>query len=274
MGRKNLQLLIVDPQNDFMDIPGAALPVQGAGADMDRLARLIDAAGSAISGITVTLDSHHSVGVERPAMWRLGNGDPLPPYTEITAAEVRAGEKVPRREEDLAWVLQYLDALEAAGRYKLRVWPVHCETGTWGHNVHDAVRRAYNRWEEATLTPVGKVLKGLNPRTEHYSALQAEVPDATDPETQLKTALIAQLDAGDEIVLAGEASSHCVRATTEHLVDNLPSGQVAKIVLLKDCMSPVAGFEAEADAFLAAMAARGATVTTSEAWLDRLLAVQ
>ena len=31
-------LLIIDPQNDFLDIEGAALPVPGANADMHRLA--------------------------------------------------------------------------------------------------------------------------------------------------------------------------------------------------------------------------------------------
>jgi nicotinamidase/pyrazinamidase len=35
-----------------------------------------------------------------------------------------------------------------------------------------------------------------------------------------------------------------VRATTEHLVEHL-GGDPARVVLLTDCMSPVAGFEAE-----------------------------
>jgi len=34
----NARLLIIDPQNDFCDIPGAALPLPGANADMHRLA--------------------------------------------------------------------------------------------------------------------------------------------------------------------------------------------------------------------------------------------
>lgn len=269
MGR-NIQLLVVDPQNDFMDTEGAALPVQGAGADMERLASLIDAAALRISAITVTLDSHHSIGIERPAMWRKADGTAVGPFTQISAADVRAGTYRPRDAEALPRVLAYLDALEAGGRYSLMVWPVHCEIGTWGHNVQDAVRAAYNRWEQASLRPVRKVFKGMNAWTENYSALQAEVPDPQDPQTELNRNLIAALDAGDEIVIAGEASSHCVRATTEHLADHLPSGRVGKLVLLADCMSPVTGFEAQADAFLAAMGARGATVTTSGAWLRRL----
>jgi nicotinamidase-related amidase len=267
---RDIQLLVIDPQNDFMDIPGAALPVQGASADMERLAHLLDAAGARISGVTVTLDSHHSVGIERPAWWRRRDGSPVAPFTQIAAADVRAGTYGPRDPAALPRVLAYLDALEAGGRYSLMVWPVHCEIGTWGHNVQDAVRAAYNRWEAKTLQPVRKVFKGMNAWTENYSALQAEVPDPQDPGTLLNEALIAALAAGDQILVAGEASSHCVRATTEHLADHLPSGRLARLVLLADCMSPVPGFEAQADAFLAAMRARGATVTTSKAWLATL----
>lgn len=68
------QLLIIDPQNDFMDIEGAALPVQGANADMNRLAAFIDGARDKLDDIHVTLDSHHRVGIERPAMWRKADG--------------------------------------------------------------------------------------------------------------------------------------------------------------------------------------------------------
>jgi nicotinamidase-related amidase len=261
-----IQLLAIDPQNDFMDVPGAALPVAGARSDMERLAAFIGRAADLIDGITVTLDSHHSIGIERPALWQCGDGSPVAPFTPISAAQVRAGTFRPRRPGHLDRVLAYLDALEARQRYQLMVWPAHCEVGTWGHNVNDALRQAYNRWEEQTLRPVRKVFKGMNAWTENYSALQAEVPDPADPQTQIDIALIAALDAGTHIAIAGEASSHCVRATTEHLAGHLPSRRLDKLVLLADCMSPVPGFEAQADAFLAGMRARGATVTTSAAF--------
>ena len=37
-----LECLIIDPQNDFSDVPDAALPVPGASADAERLAGLLD----------------------------------------------------------------------------------------------------------------------------------------------------------------------------------------------------------------------------------------
>ncbi len=263
-------LLVIDPQNDFMDVDGSALPVAGASADMHRLAAFIDAARNRLAAIWVTLDSHHSVGIERPAMWRTAAGGAVAPFTAIRAADVRAGTYAPRQADALPRVLAYLDALEAGGRYTLMVWPAHCEIGTWGHNVHPVVRDAYGRWEAQALQPARKVFKGMNPWTEHYSALQAEVPDGQDPDTQLNHRLIAALDEGERIVIAGEASSHCVRATTEHLAAHLPSGRVDKIVLLEDCMSPVPGFEDQARAFLDGMRERGATVTTAASCLAAL----
>jgi nicotinamidase-related amidase len=152
------------------------------------------------------------------------------------------------------------------------VWPIHCEIGTWGHNVHADVQAACNAWEEERLSAVKQVYKGANPWTEHYSAMQAEVPDAEDPDTLLNKRLIAQLDQADVLLIAGEASSHCVKATTEHIVDNLPSKHLSKIILITDCMSPVGGFEQQADGFLSAMRARGVQLATSQDVLPRLLA--
>lgn len=265
-------LLIIDPQNDFCDLPpgwcptdpltgqpiSTALPVAGAHADMLRLAELIDRCGNHIDDIIVTLDSHHRYDVAHPSFWITGAGGKVAPFTPITAAQVRAGDYRPRDNGALERTLAYLDALEAAGRYTLMVWPAHCEIGTWGHNVHAAVRAACQRWEDRRLRTTLAVNKGSNPWTEHYSALQAEVPDPADPGTQLNRALIAQLDQADSIVIAGEASSHCVRATTEHLAQHLPSGRIDKLLLVTDAMSPVAGFESQAQDFIDTMRRQGA----------------
>ncbi len=275
--KQQIQLLVIDPQNDFCDVPAAyqpidpltgaaiapALPVAGAHADMRRTAALIRAGGLALGGITITLDSHHRVDIAHPTFWFQADGRPVAPFTTITASQVRAGEFAPRDPAALPRALAYLDELEQRGRYTLMVWPVHCEIGTWGHDVHADVRAAYNAWEEATLRGVRKVSKGENPWTEHYSAIEAEVPDSADPDTQLNAALLADLDRADVLLIAGEAGSHCVRATTEHIVANLPSAHPERVVLLTDCMSPVGGFEAQQAAFLEQMRALGVRLMTS-----------
>ncbi len=264
---RSVQLLIVDPQNDFCDLPDAylpvdplsrqpvkpALPVAGAHADMQRLARFIDAAAPALTAITVTLDSHHRLDIAHPTFWRTGDGRPVAPFTSITAAQVRAGDFLPRHDDDLPRTLAYLQELETRGRYTLMVWPIHCEIGSWGHNVHADVRAAYNRWEDAGQHIVRKVPKGTNPWTEHYSALMAEVPDPDDPRTQLNRGLLDALDRAELLLIAGEAGSHCVKATVEDLAQHLPGGKLSRVVLLTDCMSPVPGFNAGQTAFLQRM---------------------
>lgn len=276
----NTQLLIIDAQNDFCDLPETclppdpvqggllrpALPVPGAHGDMQRLAHLIRAACDAIAEITITLDSHHRIDIAHPAFWE----GKVSPFTTITAAQVRAGELGPRDVTALPRTLAYLDALEATGRYTLMVWPVHCEIGSWGQAVHVDVRAAYNGWEERRLRSVHKVLKGSNPWTEHYSALQAEVPSDGDEETQLNRDLLNRLDRAELLLIAGEASSHCVKATTEHLAQHLPGGRLERLVLLTDCMSPVAGFEAQQRAFFASMRERGLRLATSVEMLKEL----
>lgn len=269
MPKQRIHLVIIDPQNDFCDLPAEdcpviggvrqvpALPVAGAHADLLRVAELIRAGGAGLSDISVTLDAHQRVDIAHPTFWRQGDGAAVGAFTQIRAVDVRNGRFLPRRMEALPRVLAYLDALEAAGRYVHMVWPVHCEIGTWGHSVHAAVRAAYNAWEEANAAVVHKVFKGSNPWTEHFSAIQAEVPDADDEDTQLNTGFLARLAAADVVLFAGEASSHCVRATVEHVLENWPAGELGRLVLLTDCMSAVGGFEAQYADFLEAMRQRG-----------------
>ena len=272
------ELLIIDAQNDFCDLPerycppdpltglprAPALPVTGAHADMQRLAAFIQARLTRIDAITVTLDSHHRIDIAHPPFWRTRAGGPVSPFTPITAAEVRAGAYQPRDATGLARTLAYLDALQTTGRYTLMVWPLHCQIGSWGHGLHADVLAACNTWEDTRLQPVHCVTKGDNPWTEHYSALQAEVPDAADAGTALNLALLARLDAADSLLIAGEAGSHCVRASVEHLVAHLPSGRPERLVVLTDCISPVAGFEAEQAEFLAHMAGLGVRLARTD----------
>jgi len=99
--------------------------------------------------------------------------------------------------------------------------------------------------------------------------VMAEVPDPTDPASQLNRELIASLSQADTIYITGEAGSHCVKATTEHIADHIDP---RKLVLLTDCMSPVSGFETQYLEFAQAMQRRGARLATSAEVLPELLA--
>lgn len=259
-----IRLLVIDPQNDFTDIPGAALPVAGADADMRRLAAWVDRMQGCIDDFVVTLDSHASVGIERTTFWVDARGEAVAPFTQITAAEVRAGSYAARDPARLAEATRYLDALESSSARTLVVWPVHCVLGTWGHNIHEALAASIARWEYGRSRTCEKVLKGLNPMTEQYSAFRAEVPREDDARTRNNGALMARLAAGEEVlVVAGEALSHCVAASGEDMLAQFDAARLRNTVFLTDCMSPVGGFEPAGQAFLAQLRDRGVRTMTS-----------
>ena len=282
--KRQLHLLVIDPQNDFCDLPAdlmpdgcaPSLPVTGAHQDMLRVAGLIRDGGAGLTQISVTLDAHHRYDIAHPTFWRSGSGGPVSPFTQISAQQLREGAFVPAADGALPRAQAYLDALESAGRYQLMVWPVHCEIGSWGQNIHAAVRAAYNAWEVSNLQVVAKLSKGSNPWTEHYSAVMAEVPDPQDAATQLNRAFLDTLLPAQQMYVTGEAGSHCVKASTEHIADYLQAQQgkpaLARLVLLTDCMSPVTGFAAQQRDFLAAMHERGARLATSAEVVPELLA--
>lgn len=255
-------LLIIDPQNDFCD-PSGSLYVPGASEDMQRLASFVRSARQRLSEVVITLDSHPGVAIERPTFWKRGDGGPVAPFTQITHAQVAAGEYLPINPVFGPQVLSYLQALESQGRYKLMVWPVHCVVGAWGHNVHGALFESVGEWERQVQRGAFKVLKGQNPMTEQYSAVRAEVPSQDDPRTQTNRELIERCRLSGWLLVAGEAASHCVAATLDHLFEEFSAEEIARVVLLKDCMSPVARFETHAEACYARVLARGARVLTS-----------
>ncbi len=132
--KRQLHLLVIDPQNDFCDLPpdwlptGAApaLPVAGAHQDMLRVAQLIREGGAGLTQISITLDAHHRYDIAHPTFWRTGDGGAVAPFTQISAQQVRDRLYLPAAADALPRALAYLDALEQAGRYRRMVWPVHC----------------------------------------------------------------------------------------------------------------------------------------------------
>lgn len=279
-----IHLLVIDPQNDFMGNDDgtpysqggevATLAVKGAVSDMRRVAALVDRVGSKLEDIHVTLDSHRLIDVAHPAFWMDQRGNQPNPFTIISASDIESGIWTTRNPSFRAKALAYARALEASpGHYKICVWPPHCLIGTWGHNVESTLNTALQRWSDREFAMVDYVTKGSNPWTEHYGALQAEVPDPADSSTSLNTSFLDMLAEADIVAVAGEASSHCVLKTVQQIADNIGDAHIPKFHLLRDCMSPVGAlpginFPAIAEDFFLEMKHRGMTVTTSTDFLS------
>ncbi len=263
---RNIQLLVIDPQNDFCRKDGS-LSVPGADSDMDRLARMVDRLGDKLSEVHVTLDSHRSVDISHPVWFRDSDGKHPDPFSVITAADLSTGKWTTTLPSAWDRTHKYLLALEATGRYPHVIWPEHCLIGSEGHNVDRRLFDALQGWA-SRFALVDYVTKGSNPWTEHFSAVQAEVPDPGDPSTQVNTGLIRTLETADVILLAGEASSHCLANTVRDIAANFADPKtISKLLLLTDATSPVPGFENYADQFLKDLTALGMRSTTTSAFL-------
>ena len=261
---KNVHLLVIDPQKDFCD-PAGSLYVPGADRDMDRVAALVHRLRKRLSAIHITLDSHRKVDISHPIWFRDGAGRHPEPFTVIAADDVQSARWTTTRPSAYERTLAYLRALEAAGRYPHVVWPYHCLIGDEGHLVWPALAAAVHEWEERFAT-ADFVTKGSNPWTEHFSAVQAEVPDPTDPTTQVNTRLIATLEQADVVALAGEALSHCLANTVRDIAATFADpAYVSKLVLLTDASSSVPTFEPYGEQFLRELKTLGMrTATTTD----------
>jgi nicotinamidase-related amidase len=259
-----LCLLLVDCQNTFCT-PGFELFVPGAPDDNRRLCEFVYRNLGAIAQIVPTLDTHHALQVFHASWLVDAQGQHPAPYTAVSVQDVEDGVWHAADPAEQEWLVEYVRALEAGGRYRLTVWPYHAMLGGIGHALVSAVEEAVFFHSVAREVSPAFQVKGDDPRTEAYSALGPEVGGRRND------GLIELLRSFDRVVLAGQAKSHCVAWTVEDLLQDLPAD---RLYLLEDCMSPVvvAGsvdFTAEADAAVSRFAARGVHVvrSTNANWL-------
>ena len=257
-----VDLLVIDPQNDFCD-PSGSLFVSGADKDMDRLAVMIDKTADILDDIHITLDSHNPFDIAHPTFWKNSKGQHPTPFTIISVDDVKNGVWMTTLPSLQKRAQEYVTKLASNNRYPLCIWTEHCLIGSWGHNVYPSVFKALKKWE-AQPQIVDYVTKGSNYMTEHYSAIKADVPDPSDPSTGINMGLVNILDKVDFLLVAGEASSHCLASTLKDLVEAFGKDDyVKKIILLEDATSPVGGFEHLRDAFMTEMIAKGMQVSNT-----------
>lgn len=262
---QKITLVIIDPQYDFMDNEDACLPVKGGNADMRRVADLVRRAGHLFSEIVVTMDSHRVIDIAHPGFWRDQNGKMPIPFSGpggapliISSDDVKNGIWVPNMETARPGALggltlreyayQYTKALETNGQYALIIWPEHCLIGTPGHAIQADLASALQDWERREFANVTYVTKGTNTFTEHYGALMAEVPLASDPATGLNGLLLGQFQGSKRVLFCGEASDFCLRTTYMQVADNLTQQEVEQIEILTDATSPIISNDWLADA--------------------------
>lgn len=246
-------LLIIDPQVDFHT---GSLAVPGANEDADRIANLIRNNMAQIERLVITLDTHHKLHIAHGGFWESGSGDSSQPqpFSIIQKSDVDDNVWLPRNRSLIPHVLDYIGKLEASGKFKLCIWPEHCIVGSYGHCVVPPVFEAANEWSFQHNKSIEYVRKGENNLTEMYSALAAEVPLDSDPSTQMNTKMKDRLlpkQAGQRLIVCGQALSHCVNYTTRDLVEGVEDKEVLhRVYLLENCASAVPKCEEDAAQFV------------------------
>ncbi len=228
---------------------------------MARVARWLSSSQGEIDTLVVTLDTHHLLDIAHPDWWIDAYGGHPVPFSTITSEDLQKGRYTVASETFKEASFAYVDYLAAEGKKTLVIWPPHCLLGAPGHAIYEPIRQAIYDWEVARSKPVEYVLKGMNPLTEHYSAVRAEKVDPEDLATATNGRMIHVLDNHDRIIVAGEALSHCVADTVSDLMDQIRRD---KFTLLEDGMSNVPGFESVGTRFLYRAKGRGVTVSETE----------
>ncbi len=283
--RSNVRLLLIDVQNTFC-LPDFELFVggksgRGAIEDNIRLCEFIYHNLGKIDQITATMDTHQMWQIFHPVFWVDEVGShPMAAVTMITPDDVIAGkwrvnpafgDGNPERLQ--AYALHYVQQLTDGGKYPLTIWPYHAMLGGIGHALVPAVEEAIFFHGIARSSQAQFSIKGDRALTENYSALAPEVSEdqfgaAIGGKNQQ---LIEYLLGSDQLIIAGQAQSHCVAWTINDLLVEIKAIDpklAQKVYLLVDCTSPVVipgvvDYTAQADAAYQRFADAGMKIVRS-----------
>ena len=237
--KKKVLLLVIDVQNDFMEGIGS-LPVQGSKGDVERLTRWMYKNTDKITQVICSLDSHSINQIFHSDWWVDKEGNQPQPFSLITYADVLSGKWIASNgKNNLS--LDYLKNLESTGKKQLCIWPYHCLCGTRGAELEgEFAKMLYYHSSARKSVPVLSA-KGQNPYTEMYGIIKAEY----DTDNYINMPVLNAVEQSDEIYIAGEASSHCVLASTTQILEYFAANKeiTRRITVLCDCMSPIGGFE-------------------------------
>lgn len=263
--RFKISLLLIDLQRDFC-FPDGALWVagrSGTGAidDNRRLTDFIYRNLEVISEVTPTLDTHFPYQIFFPSFWLDEDDQPLQPHDQLTGEQriLRQGREMGRAYVNPAvapsvaggnygwlkdYAAHYCRTLEQEGKYLLYIWPEHCLLGSDGHALAGVVQEARMFHAFVRQTQSKAEVKGGNPLTENYSVFSPEVLTAHDGRAigQKSGRFISRLLASDAVVIAGQAASHCVKSSIDHLLDEIQAKDpelAKKVYILSDCTSSV-----------------------------------
>ena len=233
----DINLLIVDPQRDFIDAEKGALAVNGAYDDIKRIIKFIYNNMDRISNIYVTLDTHRYDSIFHPIMWKDSSGNIVPPFTEITLEKIENNEIIPSYNRDMQ--INYVKALKEQGSQNLIIWPYHCLNSTDGWLIEKQLSNMLLFFEIAKRVSVIKILKGEDSYTEMYGVIRAEV--ITESSKKYDNSWVYDIRNAENIYVCGEAKDYCVYESVKQFCEfyNNDRSTTEKVNVMMNCCSAI-----------------------------------
>lgn len=199
-------LLIVDPQNDFVD-PRGSLFVKGAEEAIDKICEYLKT-NDDIDRIIVTQDSHQYYHIGHSEFWK---GDPQPG----TVIDLELNEYEPKNENMNMARIKSINN----NRY-ITIWPHHCIEGTWGCNFPERLSKALNEWGVRNTKDFEIYRKGRIPHCESFSLFIEQGINFTGT-TNLK--------------ICGFCKDICVYETLKSIVETAMLPKDSTIDIIEEC---------------------------------------
>jgi len=213
-------LIVIDPQNDFVD-PKGSLFVPGAPKAIEYICKFIYQRKP--TDILISQDTHQKFSIGFPLFW----DRELKGFDKIKVSDILEDRIRPIKIRE-GWEYEFKRQFKGKENQELTIWPYHCIDGSWGWCFPESLVGALNDWglynPEHNQYEVYR--KGYVPEVESYSIyndLNPELPN-----------LILNNEY-DKIYVAGFCKDICVAESLKDLrqYDRFKD----KLVFLDNCMA-------------------------------------
>ena len=203
-------LIIVDPQNDFIE--GGSLAVGGAKRAMDNLTRHLQTRSGDYDHIYVSLDTHNPTNLGFKENWEGPGVDKIIPCQPFPVEAIKSGEIYPKfkytRNQDIALILKQPGFM---------AWPVHCLKSSEGHDIYPKLDCVLAQLKDK----VTFMTKGENDARDNYSIFHYGDGELTEHGKYFN--LWDKNQDNLEICVAGLALDYCVYETIKSLQEISPN---------------------------------------------------
>ena len=277
-------LIVIDGQKDFVE--GGNLAVTGGNKALSNVAKMIKRVKGDLFSIDCTMDAHHRHHIGHSRMWVNAKGENPPPYiTQMKPADV-IGTGAIWRAANIAWQARqqkYIEDLskrndqrESLGLLRIdhTIWTDHCLIGTDGMSLQADLYAAICEWEDLKNRPANKTTKGSFIFAEHFSVFKAEVPDPSEPSTDVNMSLITELNKLDMLAWCGLAEDYCLMNSFIDFILQLSGNDpttakniAKKMIFLEDGTAAVGAVPALKQTFHDFLSKWGVSVETTDSFL-------